>query len=246
MLKKLVLLGLLPVAGTVVMTVPSLAADVVLSGEVIYLERMALPDNAVVSVELADVSLADAPAAVIGKQEISPAGQVPVRFEIKFDDSVIKSNMTYALQARITVDNQLWFINDTRHEVDPLTKETQTVLVKRITQQGTDELRDVEWKLIFIDGFEDLPKNAATLTIGGDGRASGKGPCNGYGGMAEIEGDRISLGQVVATQMACEQKRMEAEGAYFQALGMVKTYTLAEGGLILGDADGKELLRFSR
>lgn len=246
MLKKLILLGLVPVAGLVAMNGPSLAAEMVLKGEVTYRERMALPDNAVVSVELADVSLADAPAAVIGKQEISPSGQVPVHFEIKFDDSVIKPNMTYALQARITVDNQLWFINDTRHEVDPRTTEAQTVLVKRVAQESTDALHDIEWKLTFMDGFDDLPENPATLTLGQDGRAHGKGPCNGYFAGVKIEGEAISFSQVGATQMACEQKRMEAEHAFFQALGKVASHATAEDKLVLSDTDGKELLHFTR
>ena len=48
----------------------------------VYRERIALPPNAVLSVQLADVSLADAPAAILGEQKIDPAGQVPIKFEI--------------------------------------------------------------------------------------------------------------------------------------------------------------------
>jgi putative lipoprotein len=246
MLKKLILLGLVPLAGAVASTVPSQAADAVLGGEVLYRERIALPDNAVVSVELADVSRADAPAAVIGKQEISPAGQVPVKFEIRFDDSAIRPNMTYALQARITVDGELWFINDTHHGVDPLAKEGQTILVKRVTRENDDPLHDTDWNLTFIEGFDGLPERAATLTIGNDGRAHGKGPCNGYFGGVKIDGDRIAIGQIGATQMACEPKRMQAEHAYFQSLGKVAGYKLDGDTLTLSDADGKDLLRFSR
>lgn len=61
------------------------AAEHVLAGEVLYRERIALPPNAVVSVQLADVSLADAPAAIVGEQTVEPAGQVPVKFAIRFD-----------------------------------------------------------------------------------------------------------------------------------------------------------------
>lgn len=246
MLKKLILLGLAPVAGVMMTTASSPAAEVMLKGDVFYRERIALPENAALSVQLADVSLADAPAVVIGEQEISPAGQVPVKFEIKFDDSAIRPNMTYALQARITVDGELWFINDTHHGVDPLAKEEHSVLVKRVARQSNHPLQNVDWRLIFIDGFEGLPERAATLTIGDDGRAHGKGPCNGYFGGVKIDGERISVGQVGATQMACEPKLMQAEHAYFQSLAKVENYKLDGDTLTFSDADGKELLRFSR
>ncbi len=103
------------------LAVPELshAAEKMLTGEVIYRERIALPPNAVLTVQLADVSLADAPATVLGEQKIAPAGQVPIGFEIRFDPSDIRPNMTYALQARISVEGRLLFINDERYQVDP-------------------------------------------------------------------------------------------------------------------------------
>ena len=112
----------------------SFAADKSIKGEIIYRERMALPPNAEVTVQLADVSLADAPATIIGVQTLKPAGQVPIKFEIKFDPSVIRPKTDYALQARITVDNQLMFINDERLTVDPLSDAPQTIVLKRTGQ----------------------------------------------------------------------------------------------------------------
>ena len=52
------------------------------SGLVMYLERIAMPDGAVVKVRVADVSLADAPAVVIGEQTISDPGNVPVTYSV--------------------------------------------------------------------------------------------------------------------------------------------------------------------
>lgn len=45
-----------------------------ITGSVAYRERIALPDNAVVTVYLQDVSLADAPATVIAKQNFITNG----------------------------------------------------------------------------------------------------------------------------------------------------------------------------
>lgn len=128
---ELFIFGLVPlVVGVLAVPEISGAAERTIVGEVTYRERIALPPNAVLSVELADVSLADAPATVIGQRKIVPAGQVPIRFEIGFDSKAIRPGRTYALQARITVDGRLMFITDTRHEVDPMDGKPHAVLLK--------------------------------------------------------------------------------------------------------------------
>ncbi|MBN9549808.1 MAG: YbaY family lipoprotein [Alphaproteobacteria bacterium] len=123
--------GLVPlVVGVLAVPEMTSAAERTVAGEVIYRERIALPPDAVLMVELADVSLADAPATVIAKRRIAPAGQVPIKFEIGFDPKAIRKDRTYALQARITVGERLMFVTDTSHHLDPLAGTPQTVLVK--------------------------------------------------------------------------------------------------------------------
>ena len=52
-----------------------------ITGTVAYRERIALPPNAVVTIALEDVSLADAPAKVLAKQTFETEGkQVPLSF----------------------------------------------------------------------------------------------------------------------------------------------------------------------
>ena len=87
------------------------------TGSVTYMQRIALPSGSLLEVTLADVSLADAPARIVGKQEITTTTQVPIAFEIKFDSSQIVPAHTYAVQARITTDGKLTWINDTAYPV---------------------------------------------------------------------------------------------------------------------------------
>jgi uncharacterized lipoprotein YbaY len=106
------------------------------SGTVSYLSRMALPASAIIEVKLQDVSLADAPAKVIAKEEI-PLGerQVPVPFELKFDPGKIDPKHTYSVSASILVDGQLRFISDKAYPV--LTRGNPThvdVIVKPVTR----------------------------------------------------------------------------------------------------------------
>ncbi|TGT68639.1 hypothetical protein EN802_27510 [bacterium M00.F.Ca.ET.159.01.1.1] len=115
-----------------VLAVPEVikAGETTIACEVTYRERIAVPPDAVLVVELADVSLADAPAIVIAKRRIAPTGQVPIKFEIGFDPKAIHKGRTYALQARITAGERLMFISDGRHQIDPLDAKPQTVVMK--------------------------------------------------------------------------------------------------------------------
>ena len=136
-LAELFIFGLAPlVFASLLLPNTSTAGEITVSGEVFYRERIALPPNAVLTVQLSDVSLADAPASTIAEQKIDPAGQVPIKFEIKFDPAVTQPKASYALQARITVDDQLWFINDQRYAVDPLKPEPQNMLLKKVSQSS--------------------------------------------------------------------------------------------------------------
>lgn len=85
------------------------------TGTVTYLARMALPDDAVVRVELQDVSLADAPTTIIGQQVFVTGGaQVPFPFAVSYPASAIEEGHRYSIAARITDgEGKLLFITDT-------------------------------------------------------------------------------------------------------------------------------------
>lgn len=85
---------------------PSLTG--VLTGTVTYRPRIALPPNAVIEVQLADIAIADAPAKVIASQTITSGGaQVPIPFELKYDPAAIQPRGRYSVAARITEDGKL-------------------------------------------------------------------------------------------------------------------------------------------
>jgi putative lipoprotein len=106
------------------------------SGMVSYLSRIALPASAIIEVKLQDVSLADAPAKVIAKEEIALGErQVPVPFELKFDPEKIDAKHMYAVSASILVNGELRFISDKAYPV--LTRGNPAhaeVIVKPVTR----------------------------------------------------------------------------------------------------------------
>jgi uncharacterized surface protein with fasciclin (FAS1) repeats/uncharacterized lipoprotein YbaY len=84
----------------------------VLTGTVFYLERIALPPDAVIEVKLEDVSKADVAATVLASQTIPSEGrQVPFPYELHYDPAQIKQQGRYAMRARILIDGQLRWIN---------------------------------------------------------------------------------------------------------------------------------------
>lgn len=111
------------------------ARDTMLMGTVNFRERMALPPNATVLVQLVDISLADAPAKVIAEDRITGAAGSPIPYRLKFDQTQIKPRHSYALQARISDGDQLLFINTTRHAVFAGGRNNTRILVQRVDGQ---------------------------------------------------------------------------------------------------------------
>ena len=88
------------------------------SGTVAYRERLALSPDAMLIVELRDVSYADAAAPLIARQTISGPGQVPIKFKVGYNSQDIDSRNRYSISARIVEsDGRLAFTNDTAYEV---------------------------------------------------------------------------------------------------------------------------------
>jgi len=86
--------------------------DAAVTGTVTYLQRIPLPDDAVVEVKLLDISIADAEAVTISEQTIVNPGQVPIPFELLYEPYDIDPRNTYSVQVRITNGaGDLIFIN---------------------------------------------------------------------------------------------------------------------------------------
>jgi len=117
------------VLGVTLLTACTSSATV--TGTVTYRERIALPGTGVVvTVQLQDVSRADAPAITIGEQVITdPGHQVPIAFEIEYSPDDIDERFTYAVRATIAVDGKLMFTTTTRYAVITRDNPTEVELV---------------------------------------------------------------------------------------------------------------------
>ena len=114
-------------------------ANAAVTGTVTYRERIALSPGAVVTVQLRDTSLMDVASELIAEQVITNPGQVPIAFEVRYNEADINPRNTYSIQARITEsDGRLAFINDTAYDVITRGKPTRIDMVLVIVQPPPD------------------------------------------------------------------------------------------------------------
>jgi heat shock protein HslJ len=114
---------------------------------------------------------------------------------------------------------------------------------------GAAELEGTAWRLVEY-GPTDAPIAAlaeppVTVTFEAGGRLAGSGGCNSYGGTYALDGQSLSIGEIVSTRMACADDRaMQQETTILAALDAATGLQLAGDELIL-DYDGGKL-RFAR
>ena len=102
-------------------------------GTVVYDQKIALPPDAVLNIQLQDVSLADAPAMVLSEQVISDFGQVPIPFKLAYNAAEIDTRNTYAVQARIEDGSgDMLFINTSAYNV--ITHDNPSVMEIQVDQ----------------------------------------------------------------------------------------------------------------
>jgi uncharacterized lipoprotein YbaY len=99
---------LVPIVGSEIPT------DSILRGTVSYRERIALANNAEVSVKLLDVSTNNVAGDLIAEDKfVSNARQVPLSFELRYNKNQIDSRRRYVVRAEIMIDGKLAFRSET-------------------------------------------------------------------------------------------------------------------------------------
>ena len=87
------------------------------TGTVTFDGDQAIPEGAVMEVELRDVSLQDAAAPLIASQTIEDPGRFPVDFAVPYEPGDIDPRATYGLQVSVYLHDRLIYINDTAFDV---------------------------------------------------------------------------------------------------------------------------------
>jgi len=121
-------------------------------------------------------------------------------------------------------------------------------LIAAACSSGEDAMpTDYPWQLAEIagpDGTMSTPITIPTLAFEVDS-VSGNASCNRYSGGYEIDGSSISFGQLISTQMFCDEAGvMEQEAAYLAALASVDTWSM-DGETLTLSSGGTQLLAFT-
>ena len=103
-------------------------ATLPVTGTITWAGGEPLPADAVISVQLRDVAVADAPAPLIALQEITRATTPPIAFSVAMPATGIDPRARLSIGVRITVDDRLIYISDTLNPV-PVTGAVAAVAV---------------------------------------------------------------------------------------------------------------------
>jgi putative lipoprotein len=241
-LLPLIVAGCGPYHGT-----PSSRAAV--TGSVIYRERSALPPDAVVRVQLSDVSRQDAAAIPVAQATLTPAGrQVPLPFELHYDPKAIDSTHTYVVRATIESGGRLIFTTTTANTVITRGRPTHVDLVLAGVPDRTPApsagLVGTRWTLEDLGGAGVIEEASATLEFPEPGKVAGSGSCNRYFGTVTINGSAISISPLGTTRMACAEAVAMQEVSYIRALQGAERYTLRGAVLLIYVRGMQSPLRF--
>lgn len=121
-----------------------------------------------------------------------------------------------------------------------------------LTACSTANTESIEgrWNLVSHGSATDQTPAAADvdafIEFGAGGQLSGNVGCNGFGGEYEVEGDAITFGSMIATEMFCEGPVGEQEAATFAVLSESATFDRDGDTLTITSEDGNSVIVLER
>jgi putative lipoprotein len=219
---------------------------------VTYRERIALPPDAVLEVELLDTSRADAPSVRLSSQRFKLIG-VPRTVEIAYDTALLDDRHTYTVAARIISNGHVMFRSTTATLVLTRGAPDSAELVlemmpRRAGRNVADQsIYDTAWEVYEIAGRMLIAENPPSLTIDQDGQFGLYGGCNRFTGTLDAANGKFSVPDNFAgTKMACPEEREKLEEDMIKALSAAVGYVTNGTNLTLNNAAGVTVLRLRK
>jgi heat shock protein HslJ len=118
---------------------------------------------------------------------------------------------------------------------------------------GSNELAGTSWEVISYNNGKEavvsvIIDTSLTADFGEDGQLTGNSGCNSYFASYETDEDKITIGPVGMTEMACLDTDgvMEQEQLYLAALRMADVYRIEADHLEMRTDEGSMVANFSR
>jgi putative lipoprotein len=250
------MVGVLAIVGA-----PSAGGDepemLTLTGTVVYREPSAPPADALLTVTLEDVSLADAPAVTLGQAQFQLNGQsAPIPFSLAYPRSAVVPQALYSARARLTQGDRLLFTTTQNNPVDPLRPGPLQLVLESVAPTAPPlappatpdaSLTDTYWKLVSVQGapimVAEQMREPHLVLNGQDGRFAGSGGVNRLMGGYTLTGDALTLSNAASTMMAGPPEAMAQEQAILAVLPLVRGFRITGNDLTLVDAAGAAVLQ---
>jgi len=216
---------------------------------VTYRERIALPPDAILEVELLDTSRADAPSIRMSSQRFKLAG-VPRTVEIGYDTTLIDERFTYTVAAKIISDGRVLFRSTTSTPVltHGAPKAAELVLEMMPQQNpindGDKSIFGTVWVVYEISGRVLDAEDPPTLSIDQSGNFGLYGGCNRFSGTLAANDGVVSMPKAFAgTMMACPEAREQLERDTLEALATTTNYRRSSSNLTFTNDVGVTVLQ---
>jgi putative lipoprotein len=218
---------------------PTLAETRYISIMVSQQEYASLPPDAVLEVELLDVSKADAPSVRVASQRLE-VGDFPVTLKLPYDSAAIDDRMTYVVAARLLSGDEVIFRTVTSYPV--LTRDAPAsadIVMQPARREASavtagQRIAGVPWAAIEIGGRALIAEDPPTIAFLEDGTFSMFGGCNRFRGKALVSDGRITFPDpIVGTRRACPPQRAKLEADILDALKRTVGYERSGAGLSL-------------
>ena len=216
---------------------------------VTYRERIALPPNAVLEVELLDTSRADATSVRLSLQRFRLTG-VPRTVEIAYDADLIDKRFTYTVAAKIISEGRVLFRSTTATPVLTRGAPNSAELVLEMMPRRTDgdevdqSIHGITWAVYEIAGRLLVAEDPPTLTLDRGGQFGLYGGCNRFSGSLDAGNGSFRMPENFAgTMMACPEERERLERDTLEALSAATGYVRNGPNLALTNEAGVPILR---
>ena len=212
------------------------------SGSVNYRERIALPGDATLTVELLDISKAGAKTERLARLSLPSGGrQLPLAFELPYYQADIQPNHRYGVRAMLTSSGGELLFTTAQHAA-VLTrgagKQVQLEL-QQVQAKSDTALENTYWKLVAIGDrpAQVQPNEREAYLLLLDGRVSGSSGCNKLMGGYTRAPNELHVGPLNSTRVTCLPGMMDQEASLIAVFARATRYRITGDMLDLMEDD---------
>ena len=210
-----------------------------ITGTATYLQRIALPEGAELTVTLQDVSKMDVAAEILAETTIEIA-HVPAEFELTYDVGDIQEGMRYTVSASISSDTGPMFGTTSANPVLTNGAGNHVDLVLDLLPASAKASLEGSWTVIDLNGAPLADGQTAQITFADGTRVGLFAGCNRFSGGVEVGDGTLDFSPNMAgTLMACPDDLAAFERAFLDALSDVTLFEHSGDQLVLSNSEGE-------